>query len=253
MIKLGRLSPPRSKLCRFKIRSGPSGFGLFFYPLNPVSSSFHFRSNFSSFSSRSFCFPVSSSFHFRSSFSFFSSRSFCFPVLSSFHFRSSFSSFSFRSFCFPVSSSFHFCASFSSFSFRSFCFPVSLSFHFRSSSSSFSSRSFCFPVSLSFHFRFTLPPSPNRLCSFVVSLSSYFLFVELLSSFFFSRFSIKSIQGLGFVWRLVLLRVFRSLLIGFYEYLVVCFSPIAFLAKDIPGRCGIDFKLYCRTPLVVIA
>lgn len=143
MIKLGRLSPPRSKLCRFKIRSGPSGFGLFFYPLNPVSSSFHFR--------------------------------------------------------------------------------------------------------------FTLPPSPNRLCSFVVSLSSYFLFVELLSSFFFSRFSIKSIQGLGFVWRLVLLRVFRSLLIGFYEYLVVCFSPIAFLAKDIPGRCGVDFKLYCRTPLVVIA
>ena len=143
--------------------------------------------------------------------------------------------------------------SFSSFSFRSFCFPVSLSFHFRSSSSSFSSRSFCFPVSLSFHFRFTLPPSPNRLCSFVVSLSSYFLFVELLSSFFFSRFSIKSIQGLGFVWRLVLLRVFRSLLIGFYEYLVVCFSPIAFLAKDIPRRCGVDFKLYCRTPLVVIA
>ena len=209
MIKLGRLSPPRSKLCRFKIRSGPSGLGLFFYPLNPVSSSFHFRSNFSSFSSRSFCFPVSSSFHFRSSFSFFSSRS-----------------------C---------------------CFPVSLSFHFRSSSSSFSSRSFCFPVSLSFHFRFTLPPSPNRLCSFVVSLSSYFLFVELLSSFFFSRFSIKSIQGLGFVWRLVLLRVFRSLLIGFYEYLVVCFSPIAFLAKDIPRRCGVDFKLYCRTPLVVIA
>ena len=187
MIKLGRLSPPRSKLCRFKIRSGPSGFGLFFYPLNPVSSSFHFRSNFSSFSSRSFCFPVSSSFHFRSSFSFFSSRS------------------------------------------------------------------FCFPVSSSFHFRFTLPPSPNRLCSFVVSLSSYFLFVELLSSFFFSRFSIKSIQGLGFVWRLVLLRVFRSLLIGFYEYLVVCLSPITFLAKDIPGRCGIDFKLYCRTPLVVIA
>ena len=117
----------------------------------------------------------------------------------------------------------------------------------------FLARSFCFPVSLSFHFRFTLPPSPNRLCSFVVSLSSYFLFVELLSSFFFSRFSIKSIQGLGFVWRLVLLRVFRSLLIGFYEYLVVCFSPIAFLAKDIPGRCGIDFKLYCRTPLVVIA
>ena len=165
MIKLGRLSPPRSKLCRFKIRSGPSGFGLFFYPLNPVSPSFHFRSNFSSFSSRSFCFPVSSSFH----------------------------------------------------------------------------------------FRFTLPPSPNRLCSFVVSLSSYFLFVELLSSFFFSRFSIKSIQGLGFVWRLVLLRVFRSLLIGFYEYLVVCFSPIAFLAKDIPRRCGVDFKLYCRTPLVVIA
>ena len=158
MIKLGRLSPPRSKLCRFKIRSGPSGFGLFFYPLNPVSSSFHFRSNFSSFSSRSFCFPVSSSFHFRSNFSSFSSRSFCFPVLSSFHFRSSFSSFSFRS--------------------------------------------FCFPVSLSFHFRFTLPPSPNRLCSFVVSLSSYFLFVELLSSFFFSRFSIKSIQGLGLfgVW-----------------------------------------------------
>ena len=187
MIKLGRLSPPRSKLCRFKIRSGPSGFGLFFYPLNPVSSSFHFRSNFSSFSSRSFCFPVLSSFHFRSSFS--------------------------------------------SFSFRSFCFPVSLSFHFRSS----------------------FPPSPNRLCSFVVSLSSYFLFVELLSSFFFSRFSIKSIRGFGVVWRLVLLRVFRSLLIGFYEYLVVCFSPIAFLAKDIPGRCGVDFKLYCRTPLVVIA
>lgn len=30
MIKLGRLSPPRSKLCRFKIRSDPSGFGLFF-------------------------------------------------------------------------------------------------------------------------------------------------------------------------------------------------------------------------------
>ena len=209
MIKLGRLSPPRSKLCRFKIRSGPSGFGLFFYPLNPVSSSFHFRSNFSSFSSRSFCFPVSSSFHFRSSFSFFSSRSFCFPVLSSFHFRSSFSS--------------------------------------------FSSRSFCFPVSSSFHFRFTLPPSPNRLCSFVVSLSSYFLFVELLSSFFFSRFSIKSIRGFGVVWRLVLLRVFRSLLNGFYEYLVVCLSPIAFLAKDIPERCGVDFKLYCRTPLVVIA
>ena len=209
MIKLGRLSPPRSKLCRFKIRSGPSGFGLFFYPLNPVSSSFHFRSNFSSFSSRSFCFPVLSSFHFRSSFS--------------------------------------------SFSFRSFCFPVSLSFHFRSSFSSFSSRSFCFPVSSSFHFRFTLPPSPNRLCSFVVSLSSYFLFVELLSSFFFSRFSIKSIRGFGVVWRLVLLRVFRSLLNGFYEYLVVCLSPIAFLAKDIPERCGVDFKLYCRTPLVVIA
>ena len=164
MIKLGRLSPPRSKLCRFKIRSDPSGFGLFFYPLNPVSSSFHFRSSFSFFSSRSFCFPVSSSFHFRSCFSSFSSRSFCFPVLSS------------------------------------------------------------------FHFRFTLPPSPNRLCSFVVSLSSYFLFVELLSSFFFSRFSIKSIQVLGFVWRLVLLRVFRSLLNGFYEYLVVCLSPIAFLA-----------------------
>ena len=209
MIKLGRLSPPRSKLCRFKIRSGPSGFGLFFYPLNPVSSSFHFRSSFSSFPSRSFCFPVSLSFHFFSSFS--------------------------------------------SFSFRSFCFPVSLSFHFRSSSSSFSSRSFCFPVSLSFHFRFTLPPSPNRLCSFVVSLSSYFLFVELLSSFFFSRFSIKSIRGFGVVWRLVLLRVFRSLLNGFYEYLVVCLSPIAFLAKDIPERCGVDFKLYCRTPLVVIA
>ena len=187
MIKLGRLSPPRSKLCRFKIRSGPSGFGLFFYPLNPVSSSFHFRFSFSSFSSRSFCFPVSSSFHFRFSFSSFSSRSFCFPVLSSFHFRS------------------------------------------------------------------TLPPSPNRLCLFVVSLSSYFLFVELLSLFFFSRFSIKSIQVLGFVWRLVLLRVFRSLLNGFYEYLVVCLSPIAFLAKDIPGRCGVDFKLYCRTPLVVIA
>lgn len=187
MIKLGRLSPPRSKLCRFKIRSGPSGFGLFFYPLNPVSSSFHFRSSFSFFSSRSFCFPVSSSFHFRS------------------------------------------------------CF------------SSFSSRSFCFPVSLSFHFRSTLPPSPNRLCSFVVSLSFYFLFVELLSSFFFSWFSIKSIRGLGGVWRLVLLRVFRSLLNGFYEYLVVCLSPIAFLAKDIPERCGVDFKLYCRTPLVVIA
>ena len=187
MIKLGRLSPPRSKLCRFKIRSGPSGFGLFFYPLNPVSSSFHFRSCFSSFSFRSFCFPVSSSFHFRS------------------------------------------------------CF------------SSFSSRSFCFPVSLSFHFRSTLPPSPNRLCSFVVSLSFYFLFVELLSLFFFSWFSIKSIRGLGGVWRLVLLRVFRSLLNGFYEYLVVCPSPIAFLAKDIPGRCGVDLKLYCRTPLVVIA
>ena len=231
MIKLGRLSPPRSKLCRFKIRSDPSGFGLFFYPLNPVSSSFHFRSCFSSFSFRSFCFPVSSSFHFRSNFSSFSSRSFCFPVLSSFHFRSSFSSFSSRSFCFPVSSS----------------------FHFRSCFSSFLSHSFCFPVSLSFHFRSSLPPSPNRLCSFVVSLSSYFLFVELLSLFFFSRFSIKSIQVLGFVWRLVLLRVFRSLLNGFYEYLVVCLCLIAFLAKDIPGRCGVDCKLYCRTPLVVIA
>ena len=175
------------------------------------------------------------------------------PVSSSFHFRSSFSFFSSRSFCFPVSSSFHFRSCFSSFSFRSFCFPVSSSFHFRSSFSSFLSHSFCFPVSLSFHFRSSLPPSPNRLCSFVVSLSSYFLFVELLSLFFFSWFSIKSIQVLGVVWRLVLLRVFRSLLNGFYEYLVVCLSPIAFLAKDIPERCGVDFKLYCRTPLVVIA